>query len=329
MKKIISTQIALLMILSSVVFGPVKTVEAAALTISSPVNASTSPGVTTEVIMSWAIGAQIGGSPVISSSSEVTIKVKSATSSLLISGALLPCTTGTTSMSAGYIRYYDTYGNGTSTLVMASSTLAGGTATSCIKLPALGAGVYSISIYSEGNAYDSLATALYVGTSNQVTVTADVEPSLGFYLYANSCDLGVLSNGAVSSCSYTGSTTSNTAISGGVIVNIKGNSSSLTEPAGGNTIGGNAACGVVTAGTNGLRISATSTSDWSSASTFACAANQGIQAPNGSFSTFLTSASTWSGGEGTFTVQHVAAAGNSTKVGHYTQQITYTVTLQF
>jgi hypothetical protein len=227
------------------------------------------------------------------------------------------------------IAHYDGYGNGSSTYLLASTTNAGATATTCVKIPALGIGIYYISIYSETPAFDSLATAYYVGTTNQVTVTADVDPTMSFTLSSNSCDLGVLSTAGISNCSYNGTTTSNTAGStGAVVVNVKGNSSNLSYgtanigPTGGN-------CNPVAASTNGIRVSATSTGDWQSTAAFDCGTGSATPVPTAAAGTaMITSGASWDG-LGTFTIQHQAMAAANSNVGHYTQQITYTVTMQF
>ncbi len=214
---------------------------------------------------------------------------------------------------------------------MAGAATANGVATTCIKLPALGTGIYSITVMTDAQTFDALSAFLYVGTENQILVTADVEPSMGFYLYADTCNLGVLNASVPSTCSYNASTTSNTAAVNGnlITVTVKANTSAdLNFPSGPTPITGAANCAAFSAGKNGIRLSATSTSDWAPPATFSCPVNQGAGLTT-SFQTLLTSASGWSNGEGTFTVQHIAQASSGTLSGHYTQLVTYMVTSQF
>ena len=70
------------------------------------------------------------------------------------------------------------------------------------------AGIYSIS-FNDDNDTDFGSVLIYVGDDNDVTVTAQVQPLLSFAIRntadtsdTNICDLGVLDNTSVSTCSY-------------------------------------------------------------------------------------------------------------------------------
>lgn len=324
MKKLISLLTINVMLLSSIAFVPVKVATAAgvSLDILAPLNASTSPNTATEVSMTWTLGGQSGQTnpDLLATSSKVHLKIRKALDNSMATGTISVCTASTTDFGNGAVDtgYEAAYGTGTSTFTMLKPS-ATTTPIVCIKVGSLDAGVYYISLYSEASAYDFLAAPLYVGTSNQVVVTADVEPIIGFTLSSNTCDLGILSNNTVSSCSYAATTTSNSGIESGIVVKIKAASSSDLTSVNGGIIAASSSCAQIATstenGSTGIRLSGTSTPDWLGATNFACAADQGIAVPTSTFAVLLTSSDDWTGGVGTFTMEHLATAGTLTKAG--------------
>lgn len=322
MKKLISLlTIASLMFSSFVVVGT-NTARAAAsdLAITAPANASTSPGLARDVSFSWTIGLQTGQTT-IATSSIAQFKVKT-NAGALIAGSVSACAASTTAIAGGGVT--QAYGVGIATFTFATTT-ANTSGTACIKVPALAEGIYYITLYTGSPANDSAAVALYVGGFNQVTVTADVDPTFSFTLSSNSCDLGILQTSATSTCTYHATSTANTVQTGGIAVMVRADNAALR--AGAETIDaivGAPGSFAVATEANGVRLSANAGGNIGGG--FNGTANQGQALP-----TSPTAIYTSSGANTTvsFTAMHIAIAGAATKVGHYTQQVTYSATLGF
>jgi hypothetical protein len=335
MKKTISSLTAIALVFVSLAIAPVNVANAASMTVDQPVNAAANAGASTEVMVHWTISA-----PGMSAGNKIYLKLKSATTSNQVNASTSPCTSGAgaTTTIAGSGNYSVLYGYGTTTVTLGASAAAAQTATTCVKLPTgLAAGNYYISIGTEGSG-DALASLLYIGGANVVTVTADVEANLSFSLDKNSCDLGVLTSAAASTCTYSATTSSNAATgAGAIVVNASANNSGNLNDGGTNNINAVAAgsCVAMTGpsgGQYGFRVVSTSTVDWNTATVYDdCAANQARQLPS-SPTAILTTATAFSaagGNTASFTIEHLAQAGPDSKVGNYTSQVTYTVTLAF
>lgn len=95
------------------------------------------------------------------------------------------------------------------TLTAATTTANTGDAEMCLNFQVdTVAGIYSIAVYDD-NDNDYGAALIYVGDDNDVTVTAQVQPTLSFAIRnsadtsdTNACDLGVLDTASVNTCLY-------------------------------------------------------------------------------------------------------------------------------
>jgi hypothetical protein len=188
------------------------------------------------------------------------------------------------------------------------------------------AGNYSIAI-SDTNDSDTSAALIYVGTTaaadtNDVTVTATVPVVLSLAIKSptlttnvNSCALGVLSPGAVSTCAYRIAAGTN----GGGGMNVQAVADALLN-SGGNDIN-NVADGAVTAGSEEHGIAITAGTGWTLVSPFNAGddpittTQQKIQSASAAVDD--TSSATWS------TVTHKASINSATATGVYDQIDTY------
>jgi len=95
------------------------------------------------------------------------------------------------------------------TLTAATTQANSGDAEMCLNFQVdTVAGIYSIALYDD-NDNDYGAALIYVGDDNDVTVTAQVQPTLSFAIRnsadtsdTNACDLGVLDTASVDTCLY-------------------------------------------------------------------------------------------------------------------------------
>jgi hypothetical protein len=203
-KKATSLFILITLVFSVFWILPVKISAAAvAMSVSSPSNGEFNALTATDVTFGWTASAEYTAS-----SDTITITV-----SPTLAGALTNCTSATTdidgdSTSDGSFGSFTTSG--------AVYTVSGNNTTQassagvdmCLKFAASTiAGNYSISMSDTNGDYGSVL--VYVGNDNDVTVTAQVTPSLAFSIRnsadttdTNTCDLGVLSLTAVSTCAY-------------------------------------------------------------------------------------------------------------------------------
>jgi len=204
MRKKISILTVFVLLLSSLWVLPINTNAAAVtMSVSSPSNGEFNALTATDVTIGWTSSAEYTVS-----SDTITISVSPA-----LVGALANCTSATTDLdgdttSDGSLGSFSTSGavytiSGNSTTQASSAG-----ADLCIKFAASTvAGNYSISMTDTNGDYGSVL--VYVGNDNDVTVTAQVTPSLAFSIRdsadttdTNTCDLGVLSLTAVSTCAY-------------------------------------------------------------------------------------------------------------------------------
>jgi len=97
------------------------------------------------------------------------------------------------------------------------------------KFPAtFASGVYSLSVISSDG--DFSVISLYVGSANQVSVTANIEPTLSFSLGANSLALGTLTPGTPSTAASTVTAATNAAA--GLTVNVRNTANGLNDGSG-------------------------------------------------------------------------------------------------
>ncbi|MFW5702541.1 MAG: hypothetical protein ACOCXP_01085 [Candidatus Dojkabacteria bacterium] len=198
-------------------------VQAAAVTVSvsSPANASFAALTATDVTFGYTTS-----STEFENGDSITVSIQPD-----LAGALADCTSATTDAD-GDATPDGAFNSGSfssSTAVYeftAPTTTASTTGIDlCIRFPAATTtGNYSIAI-TDDNDNDLGAALVYVGDDNDVTVTAQVTPTLAFNIRdavdstdTNECELGVLSIASVSTCSYRLKVTTNS--QNGYTVNV-------------------------------------------------------------------------------------------------------------
>jgi len=205
---------------------------------------------------------------------------------------------------------------------------------------------YAFSVFTS-NPVDFGSALLYTNGGNQVNVTANVPASLSFVIRnaadtadTNSCALGTLSVGSVSSCSYRLRIATNamSGFSASIVANhdfATGSATMTNIGAGGSFTAGTEAYGIQTltgATTGGRSASGVFTQPVVEATPFNADASQVPISTPQTFISYVDSsfnAGTSPSLTSTSLVTHAAAINAGTPAGNYSQTITYTVTASF
>lgn len=316
----------------SIVSTPQSKVDAAGtpMTVTSPTDGEFNTGTVTDVTFNFpettnfAIGDKI------------TVVV-----SPTLSSALSDCTSATTFIGQASGTVSRAFTTSTAIFTFTGATTSVTSASMCIKFPSIAsAGIYSIS-YTDTNDGDFGSSLVYVGGSNDVTVSAQVSSVLTFSirntgdtLDTNTCSLGTLSVVAINSCNYRLKVTTNN--SSGYIVSMASDGR-LRKGA---TIGvddiDNVGDGSVTAGSEeyGFAISAGTTTKSGSAtvgSGYSFATDNVVPTTKAEIFRFTTLNNPGASGDTTNTslITHKASMNGNTEVGAYSQIVSYYVGLNY